>query len=1402
MLKRSLRSARLFTPVTFLCMLPWIAQASICSRTEQVRDAIIAKLPGNTDCSAITDTDLAGVTGALALNGKSIAALKAGDFDGLTGLSKLELHYNSLNSLPAGIFDELNSLGELNLYDNDLSSLPENVFDRLTGLTNLNLGRNRLSNLPAGVFDNLTGLTALGLHANRNLVASSLTSVFDKLAGLTALNLNASNLSSLPAGVFDGLTSLIHLHMNSNNLGSLPAGVFDKPTGLTFLDLSRNNLTGFRTGVFDKLSMLSTLNLDDNHLSSLPEDVFDKLTGLKVLLLSNNRLSRLPEDGFARLSSLAMLWLQNNELGTLPSGVFAKLYSLGVLDLSGNSGLSCLPVMPGSLWKLALDKKKNAYAACGAATRVEPTCLAVAAGAMATYTVALGAAPNRYANSGNVTVTPASSDSGTATVLPAKLNFTIWNWAKAQTVTVTGEAVGSATISHNVSGGGYDSATASNVAVPVGLVLTPAPTRPAATAGDASVRLSGAYIAHNCGPSAIVKWQYRYKSKAPGGSYGEYGSWVDVTGTSSAMPVTMVAGLTNGTEYRFKVRAVNDRGGGAESDASDAVTPAPVSLTASDVTATTAKLAIANWSEAWSFKGDYISCTNVAAGTGEVNLSGLTPGTDYLVFAYGAHNCPVNDRTWPRPRSVIFTALLRKVEGIKVTAGGGSLSVGWTAQSYWPGSTGYHVQWKSETQDWSSGRQSDAATNSATISGLTGGVSYTVRVRSYHKGYLDRIKYGEWSDTATGTTSVQSPTPPAPGASTSTLTASAVEATTATLTVGDHSGSWYYRRISPDDGACSPQVAAGTATASLTGLSPATRYIFAAYSDSACLALLATAPAFLTKPGQVTGVALMAYPARLEVSWTALTGVVTGYMVQWRSGYRSYDAARQNDVPSGTRSSIAGLTDGTTYTVRVAAYNATGGGAWSTEATGKPGGRASLRARLARVNRALAPEAARATLSSSVEAISERIRQRLSGEAGPPPGQALQTFIETRGQGLSDGALALREALDGASVSLPLVAGKEDGGLSSFGAGVWASGDWRRLSGGGRVLEWDGSLAVLHMGADMDFGRSLLGGFALSVSEAAFDYTDRSGNETSKGDWTTRMTGVHPYAAHLWDDGSRFWTEAGVSSGTVEIRDAKTGRQEADSKMVSLSVGGALRLLPADAGMPSLDLKADGFVARFETENNGDLLEAVDMGISRLRFALAGEVEMTAGPGAVLSPSAELGLRWDGGDGQTGLGAELGGGFSYAVAAERIVLNARARALFAHESEREEWGLGAGLHLDPDASGHGPSFGFRVFQGDTGSAAARLWDEGVAGGIGPASDRLSVRLEAKSGYGMPAPGVPGGLLTPWAGLGLEDDGLRRYRTGVRLELDPAFAISLEGVCSKTAGGRRDQDAMLRLDMRW
>ena len=91
-----------------------------------------------------------------------------------------------------------------------------------------------------------------------------------------------------------------------------------------------------------------------------------------------------------------------------------------------------------------------------------------------------------------------------------------------------------------------------------------------------------------------------------------------------------------------------------------------------------------------------------------------------------------------------------------VTPGDGMLEVSWAAV---PGAERYTVQWRSGSEEYSDARQQIVETPSATLSELTNGVAYTVRVRASNAG-----GDSDWSEEETGTPLQPVPALPAAGA--------------------------------------------------------------------------------------------------------------------------------------------------------------------------------------------------------------------------------------------------------------------------------------------------------------------------------------------------------------------------------------------------------------------------------------------------------------------------------------------------------------------------------------------------------------------------------------------------------------------------------------------------------------
>ena len=111
--------------------------------------------------------------------------------------------------------------------------------------------------------------------------------------------------------------------------------------------------------------------------------------------------------------------------------------------------------------------------------------------------------------------------------------------------------------------------TVGNGAVSDGVTATPVqrpskPTGVTATPGNGQVTLTW----DNPDDATITRWQVQQKQGS-----GSYGPWRDVPNSNASTTTYTVTGLTNGTAYGFRIRAVNTAGDG---DPSDEVTATPV----------------------------------------------------------------------------------------------------------------------------------------------------------------------------------------------------------------------------------------------------------------------------------------------------------------------------------------------------------------------------------------------------------------------------------------------------------------------------------------------------------------------------------------------------------------------------------------------------------------------------------------------------------------------------------------------------------------------------------------------------------------------------------------------------------------------------------------------------------
>ena len=95
-----------------------VPATGVCTRTTEVRDAIVNAVTGKSACAEITPADLAGITTLAISNKSTLTTLKSDDFDDLVTLTSLTLTSTGLSSLPAGVFDDPAKLTTLTLTSN------------------------------------------------------------------------------------------------------------------------------------------------------------------------------------------------------------------------------------------------------------------------------------------------------------------------------------------------------------------------------------------------------------------------------------------------------------------------------------------------------------------------------------------------------------------------------------------------------------------------------------------------------------------------------------------------------------------------------------------------------------------------------------------------------------------------------------------------------------------------------------------------------------------------------------------------------------------------------------------------------------------------------------------------------------------------------------------------------------------------------------------------------------------------------------------------------------------------------------------------------------------------------------------------------------------------------------
>ena len=346
---------------------------------------------------------------------------------------------------------------------------------------------------------------------------------------------------------------------------------------------------------------------------------------------------------------------------------------------------------------------------------------------------------------------------------------------------------------------------------------------------------------------------------------------------------------------------------------------------------------------------------------------------------------------------------------------------------------------------------------------------------------------------------------------------------------------------------------------------------------------------------------------------------------------------------------------------------------------------------------------------------------------------------------------------------------------------VWGHADRQSFEGMG----YDGGLTSIYVGADADFGERWLGGFAVSRSVGEADYEFTSAQATGSGDIETEMLSIFPYVRWSLNDDAEAWAILGFGWGDADHGRSATSQQgTADVSMWMASFGGRRTLAAADDW--ELSLLGDASVLDLQTDGGAGIINGMEADVSRLRAGLeAGRNIALEGAGS-LTWFGQVAARHDGGDGETGGGAELTGGFRYGSSG-RFGLEAKARMLAMHAADDyEESGFSVSAFVHPGPDGEGLSFSLSSHAG----AGMGMAGESLIHGYGqPAVDAWRGRdawaVDARLGYTVLDYRLSG-LLTPFAEVDVAD---HSGHTMLGIAVDFSGRRALDRLNLELAGGR-------------
>ena len=366
---------------------------------------------------------------------------------------------------------------------------------------------------------------------------------------------------------------------------------------------------------------------------------------------------------------------------------------------------------------------------------------------------------------------------------------------------------------------------------------------------------------------------------------------------------------------------------------------------------------------------------------------------------------------------------------------------------------------------------------------------------------------------------------------------------------------------------------------------------------------------------------------------------------------------------------------------------------------------------------------------------------------------------------------------------------------------LWGQGDYAAFSdrkGNGDTYE--GDLRTAYAGVDIRVDGHWVAGVAAMHGRSRTDYAFGGDETGGAGLLQTDLTGLHTYASMGLGESTEIWGTLGTGEGAVRLERWREDSDAADAADAADVEDGELRMLMGTAGVRSTfgqaeqadahwALMADAGYVQLET---GDGLRTVD-GLAVNAYQMRAGVEYSTASdvdGKRLESRGQAFVRHDGGDGTEGSGLELIGDMRWADAMSGWEVEAQGRWLTAHSGTGyEERGVSVMVRKNLSRGERGLHLALSPRWGAPAESSDAIW-----GGSAFESGRLGATDEgfafnAELGYSAWSPRL--GQVAHWFGeAGYEQQDSWQARLGRRFawRRSEAGELDIEVFGKHNAGG--------------